>query len=91
MIWPLGEAGPRPLRLLWRGRDSALFMRLVGALRQGGIPFHRTRVRGYEALPPALSRWALFPLPVFRVCVHPQNLAQAREILRQLIQSNAHP
>ncbi len=66
-------------------------MRLVDALRQGGIPFHRTRVRGYEALPPALSRWALFSLPVFRVCVRPRDLARAREILRQLIQSDSRP
>ncbi len=85
MVWPFRREA-RTHTLLWRGQDSSLFMTLVGALRQSGIPFERTRARGYESLPPTLYASALFPSPVFKICVRPQDLAQAREIIRVVVE-----
>src|SRR5712692_3916480 len=84
MNWPFGKAETGAIGTLWRGQDPAFFMRVVRALRKADIPHERTRARGYEAMPPALSGWALFPLPVFEIRVHLPHLAQARGILRQL-------
>ncbi len=90
MPWPFGNAARRRHALLWRGRDSTLFCRIVNALRESGIPFERTKVRGYEAMPPSLERLRLFKPPVLKVEVPSQELTRARRILRHLVELKSH-
>ena len=85
MFWPLGKAGPSELTLLWRGRDPNFFRAIVRALEEMGVPFDKTRARGYEALPPSLYPATFFSRPVFAIRVRFGDKARAREIVREVL------
>jgi hypothetical protein len=72
--------------LLWSGRDQAVFRAVWQALEASGILFERTRVRGFEALPPSFAMAAFYPPPMLRIRVRAEDAGRARRILRAILE-----
>ncbi len=86
MFRPLGKTASSELTLLWRGRDVNFFRAVVRALQKLGIPFDKTRARGFEAVPPSLYPATFFSRPIFAVHVRSGDEARARKIIREVLE-----
>ncbi len=86
MFRPLGKTASSELTLLWSGRDVNFFRAVVRALQEFGIPFDKTRARGFEAVPPSLHPSIFFSRPVFAIHVRIGDEARAREIIREVLE-----